>query len=192
MIVDGRSHQLLFWRGTLLRLKAALSHGILQGSARIIVGAMLIGCTVTRHAEPPYRMTDNQWTAVRSLLHSQLGWRLAVESDNKSTAAIKQLREGNPAFEPYFAETSGRMKNADFAIALRNGKQFKVFYFRATHTPPTYEPPHEVTTVDWLDDGRIRLVGDTLDVAPFQSDEIFRFIWSRRTNQMELAADSTE
>ena len=85
---------------------------------------------------------------------------------------------------------SGNEASNDFAIALVKDGQFKVFYFRADRSG--YRPAQEVMSADWLNDGLIRFDGDTLDIAPFQSDEIFKFVWNTKSGRPELVPDSSE
>lgn len=153
-----------------------------------VAGTTLIGCGGARQVQRVYHMTDSQWVSVQSALKAHPGWRLAVDSDSRSPAAIQELRKSSPSFEAYFAVRSAQTPNPDFAVALRRDGQFKVLYFRADGSG--YKAPQDVATVDWLNDGLIRLQGDTLHIAPLQSDEIFEFVWNPATKRLELLPDS--
>jgi hypothetical protein len=156
----------------------------------VIASILMFGCSSARQANRPYHMTESQWASVQTLLQSHPGWRLAVDSDSKNTVAIKRLRDSTPVFEPYFAVRTANSEGTDFAVVLIRNGQFKVFYFRADGS--RYRAAQEVATVDWLNDGRIQLEGDTLDVAPFQSDEIFKFAWDSAIKRLELVPDSAQ
>ena len=112
-----------------------------------------------------------------------------MDSDNKNTDLIKSIRDSIPDFDPYFASTQ-RTKHADFVVVLRKDSQYAVYYFRGGDSG--YGTPQEATVVDWLNDGRVQLRGDTLDVSPFQSDEIFLFVWNDTEKRLRFIAHSTD
>jgi hypothetical protein len=120
------------------------------------------------------------------VLATDSSWRLAVESDVSDHRALKQMRESNPTFQPYFARTTSADGQAAFAFVVRAGGKFKIFYARMGGKVEF--PTQDVATLDWLADGRISLRQDTLDVAPFNSDEIFVFGWNATTGRLELAS----
>jgi len=103
---------------------------------------------------------------------------------------FERLRDSIPSLEPYFAVGAAHPENSDFAVVLLKDGQFKVFYFRSIGS--AYQAPQEVATLDCLNDGLVRLAGDTLRVAPFESDEIFRFVWDTTKKQLELVPDSAQ
>ena len=158
--------------------------------AVMIASMVLIACATSHQATRPCHMSETQWTNAQNVLRSHPGWRLAVDSDSKNAPAIKRLRDSVPSFEPYFASGAAHPENPDFAFVLLEDGQFKVFYFRAIGSG--YQAPQEVATVDWLNDGRVHLEGDTLNIAPFESDEIFRFGWDTTKRQLELVPDSAQ
>jgi hypothetical protein len=162
----------------------------MKGLAVMIVSTVLLGCTTSRQANRPYHMSEAEWASAQNLLRSHPGGRLAVDSDSKNAPAIKRLRDSVPSFEPYFTAGAAHPENPDFALVLLKAGQFKVFYFRAIGSG--YQAPQEVATVDWLNDGRVQLEGDTLNIAPFESDEIFRFGWDTTKKQLDLVSDSAQ
>ncbi len=141
-------------RGTLL--------GLLLGAA----------CAKPASRQDAYPLTVGQRRAVDRLLATQPGWRVATRSDNRAPDLAAQLRE-QPGYEPYIVRWP-RGDAPDFAIVLVRGDQYAVYWFRGK--AGMYRPV-QVTSADWLDTGGLFLQGDTLEVAPFHSDEIFAFTW---------------
>lgn len=122
-----------------------------------------------------YHFTAGERQAVASALGTHPGWRLATRADNTAPDLATVLRE-QPGYEPYFVrETDRAAERPDFAVALVRDGQFAVYWFRADDDG--YMPGQEVTTADWLHDGGLHFRGDALEVAPFNSDEIFAFRW---------------
>ena len=125
-----------------------------------------------------------QAARVQAVVQANPGWRLALESDNQDSHGVRELRSRQPRFEPYFATSDRDGIHQDVAVTLVKDTVFRVFYLRSEGG--SYLPAQEVTTIDWLKEGRIELRGDTLDVAPFRSDEIFTFVWDAKSKRLEL------
>lgn len=163
-----------------------MSHTLLGA---ILVGLLLdTGCSQLARRPEPYRFTTAQRRAVEHLLAARPGWRLATLADNRADDLAEQLRE-HPGYEPYFVQWPGGDR-PDFAIVLMRGDECTVYWFRAE--VGRYRPV-EVTRAAWLRTAGLFLQGDTLEVAPFHSDEIFAFAWDSAANRpVLLPADSGE
>lgn len=118
--------------------------------------------------------------AVDSIVGANDGWRLADFSDVSDSGGMNEMRGRVPRFDPYISVAA----DGSVAATLVRGGDFRVFYLRA-HSQGRLAAA-EVTTVAWLDSGFVSLRGDTLLVAPYRSDEIFRFVWRGSSRQMEL------
>lgn len=120
---------------------------------------------------------------VDSLVAVSHGWRLAGDKDVLDTLGLSGMRERDPHFDPYFSKAS----DGSFAFVMAKGNSFRVEYVRSERR--RYSQPTEVASVTWLDSGLIALKGDTLHIAPYASDEIFRFVWDSSSRRIELVED---
>lgn len=152
------------------------------------VGALVFGCALgCRNSQVerfPYTMTERQRAVADSLVHANPGWRLATDMDSHDQTSLREMRSRVADFSPYFASRGDSPAERDFAIALVRDTVFRVFYSRFEEA--RYALTREVTKVDWLGHGLLRIRGDTLDVAPFRSDEVFSFYWRSSSRQLEL------
>lgn len=116
------------------------------------------------------------------MVAKKIGWRRAVPADNTKLPELR--RAGVPAPEqPYFAaETPG--VDGSFAFALIKTDTFRVYYSRWANG--RYSSPQEVGAVTWLNRGQLIVRGDTLEIAPLASDEIFSYVWNGARHAMLL------
>jgi len=162
-----------------------LRHGpFVLGALLIVFGA---ACTIKQPDTEYAGMSAQQRSVVHQLLRSHANWRLARDADSKGEGLIRAIRDTQPNFDPFFTTRGVRGADSDFAVVLTRNEQFTVYYFRRSVS--SYLPPQEVATVDWLNDGRIQLRGDTLDIGVFQSDEYFLFVWNPNAKQMDLVRE---
>jgi len=150
----------------------------------LLLGAAL---ACTSRDQLPYRLTSQQSQVVNQMASQNPGWRVATAADNSDSVSLRELRSHNVGFEPYVATFQRGNAESDLAFALVRDSTFKIFYSR--YENGVYLPAQEVTTVNWLRTGRIRLRRDTLDVAPFKSDEIFEFVWSLKLGSLEFVRE---
>lgn len=140
---------------------------------------LLIACTAATQ-EPQGQETAAQRGVVDSLLAQNQGWRRAQSTDNTKIPELKKAGVAVPE-RPYFVSTSPT-SDGSFAIALVKADSFRVFYVRREATQ--YLGPQEVTSAGWLNRGQLILRGDTLEIAPLASDEIFTFVWNEQAKAM--------
>jgi hypothetical protein len=158
-------------------------------ASRTALALAFVACANPPTPSLPYPFTSLQRNAVTRLLASNEGWQLATDSDYRNKNRLRDIRTTTPTFEPYLARQSSDGDD-DFAVALTRDSTFKVFYFR--HSDGKYLNPQEVSEVRWLNDGVLVLKGDTLDLAPWASDEIFRFVWNASRGEMVFEEDSSK
>ena len=152
----------------------------------VVILWAVLACAA-KEAESLYRMTPRQRALVQELVKRNKGWRVATDSDNADQQNVAALRKTDPLFQPFFAtRRKGEPADGDFAITLMRDSIFTVYYFR--WNTKEYLPAQEVTSADWLRGGRIKLRNDTLDVAPFRSDEIFVFVWRPKLKSLEFVS----
>lgn len=132
-----------------------------------------IACTQAAREPQELQATPAQRVVLNTLVQTHPGWRLAQSTDNTK---IPELRRAGvaPPQRPYFSST-GEHTDGSFAVALVKSDTFKVFY--VPWASGTYATPIEVTTATWLNRGQLLLRGDTLEIGPLASDEIFTFVW---------------
>ena len=165
------------------------THGTVRGVriAHILACLLNLGaaaCSANTGIQLPYDLSASETRIVREVLAKNPMWRIALSTDAKDRKAVQQLRETMPRFEPFFSRAAIGTRGSAFAFVLLNGTEFKVFYSRSEGSVSF--PTQEVATVHWLNDGRVFLRQDTLDIAPFQSDEIFVFAWNPGRGRLEL------
>ena len=152
-----------------------------------LVALASMGCA--HHAAVPedIHATPSQRKVLDSLITGNPGWRLARASDNRRIPELQRAGVPVPP-EPYFTATDTGGGEGSFAAALVKSDTFSVFYVR--RDGQHYRTPQRVTTADWLDRGRIVLQGDTLQVGPLSSDQIFTFVWNPLSQAMTLRPGS--
>lgn len=155
-----------------------------RASGAMTFSLVMGGCASPRSASLPYSFALGEEEAVREILTRDSTWRLAVEADSRNAAAISSLRASDAAFTPYFTRDTSRAGRISVAFVLTRGSEFRVFYMRADGADALRVD--EVATLSWLDDGFVRLRGDSLDIALFNSGEIVSFIWDPATGNMVL------
>lgn len=163
---------------------------------RLAIAASVIcaaACAHTQDAAHPYTLSAEERTVVLATLARDSTWRLAVPSDNRDSVALASMRLTQASFEPYLVRSSSGEGTASFAFAIVREGEFKVFYARQGPTG-TYAEGHiqEVATARWLNEGRVALHGDTLDLAPFNSDEVLVFVWDRESARLHLVDEPRE
>jgi hypothetical protein len=134
-------------------------------------------------------MTALQAISVDSLVAQHPGWRLATAEDHTGNPQeLQTMRDSVPGYNPYFSTTAARRSEGPFAVALVSDTTFLVFYFplRERH----YGAPVEVRKAGWLREAYLRLLGDTLRIAPFRSDVIFNFVWDDSSRSFRFVEDS--
>ena len=150
---------------------------------------------------PAYSSTDGhtrgvcvfspaQCSSVIRLVRAHPGWRLASTGDNTDSTTVHELRDSAADYDPYYTTVRVGKRRTHFAVALTNGQGFSVYYFRWRGT--RYGNPTKVVSADWLAEGDIRLLGDTLRIAPYHSDEIFLFVWMPTTRTMKLVPKASD
>ena len=160
-----------------------------QIRASILVLALFPAACDTSRPEPlPYGFTRIEERAVREVLRRDSTWRLATESDSKNASAIVELRATDPAFSPYFARDGMADSHSGLAFVLTRRGEFRVLYLRAE--PRDSLSVAEVASLSWLDDGFVRLRGDSLEVSLFNSGEIVNFVWDAATRKMVLLPET--
>lgn len=151
---------------------------------RVLVVCLIVSCGIPRLAHEPYDLTPAERRRIELEIKRDSTWRLAVAADSKNSRAVSELRRLDQEFEPYFSRQLGRPGSDHFAFVLKRQSEFKVLYARRFAPDSLFVT--EVARMTWLDDGFVRLRGDTLEVALFNSDEIFTFVWSDDTRKMML------
>jgi hypothetical protein len=155
-----------------------------------LAATLAVSCARPTPTRKVYPFTEAERQAVEDLLKEQPGWRVAISADNAAPDLAAQRRE-QPGYEPYFVRFP-RGSHPDFAVVLVRSAQYSVYWFRADSGRYC---PFEVTSADWLRTAGLHLRGDTLEVAPFHSDEIFAFAWDSAAHQpvlLEPSADAQE
>jgi hypothetical protein len=105
-------------------------------------------CGICFSQTHPYAFSQFQAMAVDSLLADSSDSRLAVTSDCDTTFFSDYQKE-NPDYTPYFIESDFDGDGLkDFVIALKHGKDYSVFLFRATRAG--YLKPQLLVSLDWL------------------------------------------
>lgn len=126
-------------------------------------------------------LTPLQLVALETITRTFKKWRLP-EPQELSRASVHDANGGISGRS--LAIQGGEDAVKDFAIALSRGDSVKVVYFH--HSGDRYLPGIDLATATWLADGRLFFVGDTLNVGPQNSDELFRFRWSDKARRPVL------
>lgn len=148
---------------------------------------VLSACAGASREPLPYSLTEKEERAVRSVLAADSTWRLAVESDSRNPAGISELRTTDRAFQPYFCRVTDSSGVTSLSFVMTRSGEFKVYHARAEALDSLIL--QEVATVSWLHDGFIRLSSDSLEIAPFNSDEIVTFVWDATLRKLVLAPE---
>ncbi len=113
-----------------------------------IILVLLLLKNIASSQTEAYPFTIEQKKAVDSLLADSVNSRLALTSDC-DISFFKQFHKENPDYTPYFIESDLDGDGlTDFVIALKHGKDYTVFLFRATKDG--YRKPLFVCRIDWL------------------------------------------